>query len=132
AEGVALLVYTSGTTGAPRGIRLSHRALLANREQAAALRPAPVTPVDRVLLSLPLFHIFGLAAGFLQVCWAGATIVLTERFDPADIADVLRTHRISALAGVPTMFRALLDLPADELRAATEGVRLCTSGGAPL
>ncbi len=131
-EGIALLVYTSGTTGAPRGIRLSHRALLANREQAAALRPAPVTPVDRVLISLPLFHIFGLAAGFLQVCWVGATVVLTERFDPADIADVLRAHRVSALAGVPTMFRALLDLPADELRAATEGVRLCTSGGAPL
>ena len=78
-EDIALLVYASGTTGVPRGIRLSHRALLANRAQTAALRPAPVTPVDRVLLSLPLFHIFGLAAGFLQVCWVGATVVLTER-----------------------------------------------------
>jgi long-chain acyl-CoA synthetase len=131
-EEIALLVYTSGTTGAPRGIRLSHRALLANREQTAALRPAPVTPVDRVLLSLPLFHIFGLAAGFLQVCWAGATVVLTERIAPADVAGVLVAQRVSALAGVPTMFRALLDLPAEDLRAATEGVRLCTSGGAPL
>src|SRR5205823_2624053 len=56
-EDIALLVYASGTTGAPRGILLSHRALLANRAQAGALRPAPVTPVDRVLLSLPLFHI---------------------------------------------------------------------------
>ena len=62
-EDIALLVYASGTTGVPRGIRLSHRALLANRAQTAALRPAPVTPVDRVLLSLPLFHSFGLAAG---------------------------------------------------------------------
>jgi long-chain acyl-CoA synthetase len=131
-EDTALLVYTSGTTGVPRGVRLSHRAVLANRDQTAALRPAPVTPVDRVLLSLPLFHIFGLAAGFLQVCRAGATVVLTERFDAGHIAQVLVEHRVSGVAGVPSMFRSLLDLPADELRAATAGVRLCTSGGAPL
>jgi long-chain acyl-CoA synthetase len=131
-EDIALLVYASGTTGVPRGIRLSHRALLANRAQAAALRPAPVTPVDRVLLSLPLFHSFGLAAGFLQVCWVGATVVLAEQLEPEQIADILVAQRVSALAGVPTMFRALLDLPAERLRAATAGVRLCTSGGAPL
>jgi long-chain acyl-CoA synthetase len=88
--------------------------------------------VDRVLLSLPLFHIFGLAAGLLQVCWAGATLVLVERFDPAHVAEVLVEHRVSVLAGVPSMFRALLDLPPDELRAASAGIRLCTSGGAPL
>jgi long-chain acyl-CoA synthetase len=131
-EDIALLIYTSGTTGSPRGVQLSHRALLANREQTAELRPPPVTPVDRVLLSLPLFHVFGLAAGFLQVCWAGATAVLTERFEPAHIADVLVAHRVSGVAGVPTMFRALLDLPSAQLRAATAGLRLCTSGGAPL
>lgn len=131
-EDIALLVYTSGTTGTPRGVRLSHRALLANRAQTAALRPAPVTQVDRVLLSLPLFHIFGLAAGFLQVCWAGATVVLIERFEPAHVAEVLVGHRVSGVAGVPSMFRSLLDLPADELREATAQVRLCTSGGAPL
>jgi long-chain acyl-CoA synthetase len=131
-EDIALLVYASGTTGVPRGIRLSHRALLANRAQTAALRPAPVTPVDRVLLSLPLFHIFGLAAGFLQVCWVGATVVLTDRLTPSQIAEVLVGQRVSAIAGVPTLFRALLDLPADDLRKATAGVRLCTSGGAPL
>jgi long-chain acyl-CoA synthetase len=131
-EQLALLVYTSGTTGSPRGVQLTHRALLANREQTAAVRPAPVTPVDRLLLSLPLFHIFGLAAGLLQACWVGAAVVLTERFDPGHLAEVLRAERVSALAGVPSMFRALLDLPADRLRAATSGVRLCTSGGAPL
>ncbi|MGH3587516.1 MAG: AMP-binding protein, partial [Pseudonocardia sp.] len=111
---------------------LSHRAVLANRAQTAALRPAPVLPVDRILLSLPLFHVFGLAAGLLQVCWAGATVVLTERFDPAHVAEVLVGQRVSGMAGVPSMFRALLELPPDELRAATAGLRLCTSGGAPL
>jgi long-chain acyl-CoA synthetase len=131
-EDIALLIYTSGTTGRPRGVQLSHRAVLANREQTAALRPAPVLPVDRILLSIPLFHVFGLAAGLLQVCWAGATVVLTERFDPAHVAEVLVRERVSGMAGVPSMFRALLELPPDELRAATGGLRLCTSGGAPL
>jgi long-chain acyl-CoA synthetase len=131
-EDLALLIYTSGTTGRPRGVQLSHRAVLANREQTATLRPAPVLPVDRVLLSIPLFHVFGLAAGFLQACWAGATVVLTERFDPAHVAEVLVRQRVSGLAGVPSMFRALLELPPAELRAATGGLRLCTSGGAPL
>jgi long-chain acyl-CoA synthetase len=131
-EDIALLVYTSGTTGTPRGVRLSHRALLANRRQTAALRPAPVTPVDRVLLALPMFHIFGLGAGFLQVCWTGATVVLTESLDPAHLADVILEQRVSTVAGVPSLFRSLLDLPAERLRAVTGGVRMCTSGGAPL
>ncbi|GLL15022.1 long-chain acyl-CoA synthetase [Pseudonocardia halophobica] len=131
-EAIALLIYTSGTTGRPRGVQLSHRALLANRAQTAALRPAPVTPADRVLLALPLFHSFGLAAGLLQVCWAGATAVLTERFDAAATPRILRDHRVSAVAGVPSLYRALLDVPAEDLRSALEGVRICTSGGAPL
>ncbi|MDN5919654.1 MAG: AMP-binding protein, partial [Pseudonocardia sp.] len=131
-EALAVLVFTSGTTGRPRGVQLSHRALLANREQAAALRPAPVTPTDRVLLALPLFHVYGMAAGLLQVCWAGATVVLPGRFDPSATAEVLVSSRVSVLAGVPSMFRALLDVPAPQLREALGGIRLCTSGGAPL
>ncbi|RZT88543.1 long-chain acyl-CoA synthetase [Pseudonocardia sediminis] len=131
-EALAVLVFTSGTTGRPRGVQLSHRALLANREQTAALRPAPVTPNDRVLLALPLFHVYGMAAGLLQVCWAGATVVLPGRFDPARTAEVLVSTRVSVVAGVPSMFRALLDVPAPQLREAFGGVRLCTSGGAPL
>jgi long-chain acyl-CoA synthetase len=131
-EDIALLIYTSGSSGSPRGVRLSHRAVLANREQTAALRPAPITAVDRVLLALPMFHIYGLGAGFLQVCWAGATVVLTERWDADLLAEVIVAQRVSSVAGVPSTFRALLDLPAERLRAATAGLRLCTSGGAPL
>ncbi|MGH3615423.1 MAG: AMP-binding protein [Pseudonocardia sp.] len=130
-EDIALLVYTS-TSGRPRGVRLSHRAVLANRAQTAALRPAPVIPVDRVLLSLPLFHVIGLAAGLLQVCWAGATAVLTDRSEPEHLAEVIVAHRVSGVAAVPSLYRALLNLPAVQLRAALGGVRLCTSGAAPL
>ncbi|WP_234997491.1 AMP-binding protein [Pseudonocardia thermophila] len=131
-EDVALLIYTSGTTGTPRGVCLSHRAVLANRAQAAALRPSPVTPVDRVLLTMPLFHVLGFAAGVLQVCWSGATVVLADNPDAETVLDVLVAERISALAGVPSMYRALLDLPGERLRSATAGLRVCTSGGAPL
>ena len=86
-EDLALLLHTS----AGRAVCLSHRAVLANRAQAAALRPAPVTPVDRVLLTLPLFHAYGLAAGLFQVCWAGATAVLPApgRPDGDDLADAV-------------------------------------------
>jgi long-chain acyl-CoA synthetase len=132
AEDLALLVYTSSATGRPRGVRLSHRAVLANRAQTAALRPAPVTPVDRVLLALPLFHVLGLSAGLLQVCWSGATAVLTDRTEPRHLAEVVVEERVSAVLALPSVYRGLLDLPDDELRTAFAGVRLCASGGAPL
>ena len=131
-ERIALVVFTSGTTGRPRGVQLSHRALLANREQAGALRPAPVNGVDRVLLALPLFHVYGLAAGLLQVCWTGATVVLPGRFSPDRLVETVVEERVSVVAGVPSMFRMLLDVGPERLRAAMAGVRLCTSGGAPL
>ena len=129
-EDLALLLHTS----AGRAVCLSHRAVLANRAQAAALRPAPVTPVDRVLLTLPLFHAYGLAAGLFQVCWAGATAVLPApgRPDGADLADAVERHRVSTLAGVPSTYRALLELPAERLRTALAGLRLCMCGGVPL
>ena len=129
-EDLALLLHTS----AGRAVCLSHRAVLANRAQAAALRPAPVTPVDRVLLTLPLFHAYGLAAGLFQVCWAGATAVLPApgRPDGDDLADAVERHRVSTLAGVPSTYRALLELPAERLRTALAGLRLCMCGGVPL
>ncbi len=131
-EDIAVLGYTSGTTGVPLGVRLSHRALLANRAQSAALRPTPVSPADRVLLHLPLFHIYGLGAGLLQVCWAGATGVLVDRVDPDDVLTAIRSERVTVVTGVPSMYRALLELPADRLRDGLVTVRLCTAGGAPL
>jgi long-chain acyl-CoA synthetase len=129
-EDVALLLYTSGT----RAVCLSHRAVLANRAQAAALRPAPVTPVDRVLLAQPLFHAYGLAAGLFQICWAGATAVLPGpgRPDAEELTDTVARHRVSGLAGVPSTYRALLDVPPERLRTALAGLRLCTCGGVPL
>jgi long-chain acyl-CoA synthetase len=130
-EDLGLLLYTSSSSG---GVCLSHRAVLANRAQAAALRPAPVTPVDRVLLAQPLYHAYGLAAGLFQVCWAGATAVLTGPVRPEAewLVEVVARHRVSALAAVPSTYRALLALPAERLRVGLAGLRLCTCGGVPL
>jgi long-chain acyl-CoA synthetase len=131
-EDVAVLCYTSGTSGRPRGVLLSHRALLANVAQCAALRPAPVTATDRVLLSLPLSHAYGLGPGLLQVASAGATAVLLPRFGTDEALTAIRTHRVTTIIGVPPMYAALLTAPDDRLHEALSTVRLFTSGAAPL
>jgi long-chain acyl-CoA synthetase len=131
-EDVAVLAYTSGTSGVPRGAMLSHRALLANVAQCAALRPAPVTAADRVLLALPLFHSYGLGPGLFQVAAAGATAVLLQRFDAEAAVDAIEQHRVTTLVGVPPMYQALLHVDPARLRDALITVRLLTSGAAPL
>jgi long-chain acyl-CoA synthetase len=130
-EDVAVLLYTSGTAGAPKGAMLTHRALLANHEQLERLDPAPVNPDDVVLLVLPLFHAYGLNSGLGAVAYHGATGVLLERFDPADTLDLISRRGVTTVAGVPTMYVAW-SLMGDRLAAAFKGVRRAVSGAAPL
>lgn len=131
-EDLAVLAFTSGTSGRARGVMLSHRALLANVVQCSRLRPAPVTAADRVLLALPLFHVYGLGPGLLQVAHAGATAVLAGRFDAPEALTLMARHRVSTVVGVPPMYRAWLRMDHEELRAGFATVRLLTSGAAPL
>lgn len=131
-EDIAMLCYTTSAKGSPRGVMLSHRALLANVEQVGRLRPAPVTHGDRVLVAIPLFHVYGFGLGLLQVAARGTTAVLAERFDAARALADCRRHEITIVAGVPTMFREFAELPAEELAAGLASVRLLTSGAAPL
>jgi long-chain acyl-CoA synthetase len=131
-EDLAVLAYTSGTSGSPRGVMLSHRALLANTKQCSALRPSPVTAADRVLLALPLFHVYGLGPGLFQVCASGGTGVLLARFDAEAALDAIENHRVTTLVGVPPMYTVLLRQPAEVLRERLATVRVFTSGAAPL
>ncbi len=131
-EDLAVLAFTSGTSGRARGVMLSHRALLANVRQCSELRPAPVTAADRVLLALPLFHVYGLGPGLFQVASASATAMLAGRFDAAETLAVIAKHRVTTVVGVPPMYRAWLRLDHDELREGFATVRLLTSGAAPL
>ncbi len=129
-EDLALLLYTSGTTGTPRGAMLTHRALLANLAQLGRIEPSVVAPDDIVLLVLPLFHVYGLNAGLGQVAWAGATAVLAERFDPQETLTLIHDRHVSNIVGAPPMFVAWSMLP--DLEASLASVRLAVSGAAPL
>jgi long-chain acyl-CoA synthetase len=131
-EDIAVLCYTSGTAGMPRGVMLSHRALLSNVEQCASLKPAPVTATDRVLLVVPLFHAYGLGPGLLQVTAAGASAVLLENFTADRALDACAEHGVTALVGVPAMYQAFAAQPEQRLTEAMASVRLLTSGAAPL
>ncbi|HET6816594.1 MAG TPA: AMP-binding protein [Mycobacteriales bacterium] len=129
-EDLAVLLYTSGTTGRPKGAMLSHRALLANLDQLSRIEPEVVAGDDVVLLVLPLFHVYGLNAGLGMTARAGATGVLAERFDPVETLELVRRHAVTNIIGAPPMFVAWSMLP--ELSNAMSTLRLAVSGAAPL
>jgi long-chain acyl-CoA synthetase len=131
-EDIAVLSYTSGTTGQPRGVMLSHRSLLANLEQLGRVTPPVLERTDRALISIPLFHVYGLGPGLLLSCATGATTVLTERFDVHRALELCAEYRVTVIAGVPAMYTEFSQLPADELGEGLSTVRRMTSGAAPL
>jgi long-chain acyl-CoA synthetase len=133
----AFLAYTSGTTGRPRGAILTSAALRANQEQCLAMTPPPVRADDRVLLVLPLFHVYGLNAGFGLVAATGACAVLQETFDPRASLALMAEEHVTAVPGAPPMYQAWL-AAADaagndtELRRGFAAMRMASSGAAPL
>jgi long-chain acyl-CoA synthetase len=131
-EDIAVICYTSGTAGMPRGVMLSHRALLSNVRQCAQLKPAPVTASDRVLLVVPMFHAYGLGPGLLQVASAGATAVLMDNFGSERALAVCAEYQVTTLVGVPAMYQALTTAAPTRLTEGLASVRLLTSGAAPL
>ncbi len=123
----ALIAYTSGTTGRPKGAILTHGNLLAC---AKSLNIAwRWTNLDRLVLSLPLFHMHGLGVGINGTLCAGSSAVLLERFDPEAVIDAVKSHSASMFFGVPTMYQRLLD--SKSLRE-FQTLRLMVSGSAPL
>ncbi len=129
-EDLAVVIYTSGTSGRPRGAMLSHRALLGNLEQTAQIEPAVTNPDDVVLLVLPLFHIYGLNGALGAVAREGATGVLVERFDPVETLAEIRDRAVTNVVGAPPMYVAWSMLP--DVGDAFASVRLALSGAAPL
>jgi long-chain acyl-CoA synthetase len=131
-EDLAVLLFTSGTSGRPKGAMLSHRALLANIDQCSRLDPAPMLAEDVVLLVLPLFHVYGLNAGLGMVAATGARAVLVDRFEARATLDVVAAESVTNIPGAPPMYVAWAALPDGDLRASMSGVRLLASGAAPL
>jgi len=134
---LALLAYTSGTTGRPRGAMLTHAALLANQQQLLALEPAPVRAGDRVLLVLPLFHVYGFNSGWGLVAATAACGVLVEEFDPVGTLQLMAEEDVTAVPGAPPMYAAWLavaDATGSDaaLRRGFAAVRTASCGAAPM
>jgi long-chain acyl-CoA synthetase len=134
---LALLAYTSGTTGRPRGAMLTHAALLANQRQLLALDPPPVRTGDRVLLVLPLFHLYGFNAGWGLVAETAACAVLVDEFDPAATLQLMAGEEVTAVPGAPPMYAAWLavaDAAGSDaaLRRGFATVRTASCGAAPM
>jgi long-chain acyl-CoA synthetase len=127
----AVLLFTSGTAGAPRPAILTHGNLLANIEQILANPRRPTGADEVVLCVLPLFHVFGLNAVLGLALHVGGTVVLVERFDPHTTLAAVGEHGVTVVSAVPTMWSdwaGLRDVPPDAFAT----VRLAVSGAAPL
>lgn len=130
ADDAAVLLYTSGTTGAPKGAVLTHGNLLACG--ASLAEALDQKPDDRMGTALPLFHVFGQAAVMLTCFTIGASLSLQRPFDPAALLRMAADQRLTGLAGVPTMWNAMLHAETDVTAEDLADLRLACSGGAAL
>ena len=128
---IALLQYTGGTTGRPKGAMLSHANLAANAQQVNAIDPFDRREEDVILGALPLFHVFANTCVLNRSIVRGATIAMIPRFDAGDVLKTMKRACVTGFPGVPTMFQALLDHPRIA-EADFSSLRICISGGAPL
>ncbi|HEV8691247.1 MAG TPA: class I adenylate-forming enzyme family protein [Ideonella sp.] len=106
AERVAAIIFTSGTTGVPKGVMVTHDGLLHFGRVSAESRQ--LGPEDRSYAYLPMTHIFGLGTVLMASLQAGASLVMRSQFDAADVLDALAHHQVSQLQGPPTLFSRLL------------------------
>ncbi len=127
---LALLQYTGGTTGTPKGAMLTHQNLTANARQVQSIDPHQGER-DVIVGVLPFFHVFANACVLNRTVLNGGCIAMLPRFDAGQCLATLARTRATAMPGVPTMYQALLDHP-DLARTDFSSLRVCISGGAPL
>jgi len=125
----AVLFYTSGTTGRPKGAVLTHVNLVLNAF-TNAYTANHIVPDDVMFGCLPLFHTFGQTVALNGTFLVGGTLILQPRFDPGAALELMDAHGVTAFLGVPTMYMALL--AAAKAGGPIPALRLCVSGGAPL
>lgn len=126
----AVLLYTSGTTGRPKGVELTVGNLLDTAR--LVVRQLNLTADDRCGTGLPLFHVFGQAGCLNTALTAGGSLSLLSPFDPVTMLAAIRDHRLTSVAGVPTMWNAMLHAAGDFGREDFATLRLASSGGASL
>jgi long-chain acyl-CoA synthetase len=134
---IAVLQYTGGTTGTPKGAMLSHQNITANARQVNLLDPhsrannPDGVMTDRILGVLPFFHVFANTTVLNRTVNNGGEIVMLPRFDAGQALAAINRTQVTSMPGVPTMYQALLDNPA-LATTVFSSLRACISGGAPL
>lgn len=128
---LAVLQYTGGTTGQPKGAMLTHANLSINAQQVAAVDPEARSASQRILGALPFFHVFANTVVLNMTTLVGGMIVMLPKFELGQAIKAIRRHEVTVLPGVPTMYTAILNSAALE-DGDLDSLRLCISGGAPL
>lgn len=132
AEALAVLQYTGGTTGAPKGAMLTHGNLSCASQQMVAAFAGDLEPGrEKVLAVLPPFHIYSMVVNTLFGMQLAAELYIHSRFDPEAVLRAVHENRITTLPAVPTMFIAMLHQP-EAARYDLSCLKICNSGGAPL
>src|SRR3954468_14838447 len=129
-DDTAVILYTSGTTGTPKGAELTHENLRVNCTVTAKTL-IDVSEDDVVLGALPLFHSFGQTCGLNAAIAHGACLTLIPRFDPVKALEIIARDKVTVLEGVPTMYHAMLNAPNKD-EADTSSLRVCVSGGSAM
>ncbi|NVM79871.1 acyl-CoA synthetase (AMP-forming)/AMP-acid ligase II [Duganella sp. SG902] len=127
---MAALLYTTGTTGAPKGVMLTHRNLLFIAAVSSGLRG--LTPDDRAYGVLPVTHVYGLSSVMLGTLYAGACLHLCPRFTPDALLKALSEQRLTIVQGVPAMYARLLEKLGGARRKLETHLRFAYAGGSPL
>ena len=129
-DDTAVILYTSGTTGKPKGAELTHMNLFRNAD-VSSRTTCEIAAGDVVLGALPLFHSFGQTVGMNASLKVGACLTLVPKFDPGEALATMQRDRVTHFYGVPTMYGALLHHP-DREQYAASALRICITGGASM
>lgn len=128
---LALLQYTGGTTGRPKGAMLGHNQLAMNAQQVAAINPFDNPRKEVFMGALPFFHVFANTSLLNHAVASGASIAMVPRFETKQVLQTIAKYRATGFPGVPTMFQAMLDHP-DLAKTDLSSLKVCISGGAPM
>jgi long-chain acyl-CoA synthetase len=128
-DDLAVILYTSGTTGDPKGAMLTHLNLGSNADACTQL--FELTHEDRIITALPIFHVFCMTVCMNAAITSGATMLLLPKFSPSEVIKTIREEKATLFVGVPTMYNFLLQIP-NATEKDFQTIRGCISGGAPM
>ena len=128
-DDLAIVLYTSGTTGTPKGAMLSHHNLYSNAKDVADY--LNINGDDRIIAALPMFHVFCLTVSLNAPLMNGGTIIILPKFSPSAVFALSKNYRATIFAGVPTMYNYLLQAKSGEENPFS-AIRFCISGGASM